>query len=166
MVIIFSLAISAVTIYSQIASGGSYALTQAVVSSGGGQSSGGTFGITGTTGQQAAGTTSAGGPFDVHGGFWQGDLSPTAAGVSISGRVLTPDGSGLRNAIVYLTDRTGSTRMTLTGSFGYYRFDEIEAGQTVILSVHSKQFHFTPQLVNLTDNSADIDIISSEPNRQ
>ena len=31
MVIIFSLAISAVTIYSQIASGGSYALTQAVV---------------------------------------------------------------------------------------------------------------------------------------
>jgi hypothetical protein len=31
-------------------------------------------------------------------------LAPTAASVSVSGRVLTPNGAGLRNAVVSLTD--------------------------------------------------------------
>lgn len=49
--------------------------------------------------------------------------APTAAEVSLSGRVMTADGRGLQNAIVLLTDETGNTRTTLTSSLGYYNFD-------------------------------------------
>nr|HQU81927.1 choice-of-anchor Q domain-containing protein [Pyrinomonadaceae bacterium] len=58
-----------------------------------------------------------------------GALTPTAANVSISGRVLTTEGAGLRNAIVYLTDGNGNTRKAQTGSFGNFMFDGIEAGE-------------------------------------
>ena len=87
-------------------------------------------------------------------------LAPTAAGVSISGRVLTPNGNGLRNAIVQLTDLQGITRTVRTSSFGYYHFDEIEAGQTVVLSVVSKRFTFSQQVINVTDNASDVDFVA------
>ena len=68
----------------------------------------------------------------------------TAAGVQISGRVMTPDGRGLRNARVTMTDQSGITHSVTTSSFGYYEFNNAEAGQTYILSVTSRTFRFTP----------------------
>ncbi len=50
--------------------GGTYQITQVVVSNGGGVSSGGNFGLTGTTNQPFAGTNSTNGQFGVRGGFW------------------------------------------------------------------------------------------------
>ena len=87
-----------------------------------------------------------------------GNLTPTAAGVSIAGRVLTPDGSGLRNAAVVLTDGAGNIRTVTTSAFGYYRFDDVEAGQTVTLDVWSKRFQFEPRLVQLADSLTDLDL--------
>jgi uncharacterized delta-60 repeat protein len=52
-------------------------------------------------------------------------LAPTAASVSISGRVRTSNGRGLLNATVSLTDNEGITRTTRTKSFGYFRFAKI-----------------------------------------
>ena len=75
----------------------------------------------------------------------------TAANVSVSGRVLTDDGSGLRNAVVYLTKANGETVSTRTSSFGYYRFDDLEAGQTLIISVFHKRYQFTPQVVTINE---------------
>jgi hypothetical protein len=80
--------------------------------------------------------------------------APTAASVSISGRVLTAaveNGRGLRNATVYLTKANGETLTRQTSSFGYYRFDDIEAGQTVTISVVAKRYQFSPQVVNVTE---------------
>ena len=77
----------------------------------------------------------------------------TAASVSISGRVLTAggeNGRGLKNATVYLTKANGEIVTRRTSAFGYYRFDDIEAGQTVIISIVSKQYQFAPQVVNVT----------------
>lgn len=72
---------------------------------------------------------------------------PTAAGVSISGRVLTGEGNGLANATVTLTDRLGQTRTARTGSFGYYMFDDLTAGQVYVISIISKRYTYAPRLV-------------------
>src|SRR6266700_7879122 len=73
----------------QIASGGPYSLDQSVIASGGGDATGGSYAIIGTSGQSTAGTFSTAGGYGVRGGFWQGTLFPTAAPVSVRGRVLT-----------------------------------------------------------------------------
>lgn len=83
----------------------------------------------------------------------------TAANVSIGGRVLTAggaNGSGLKNATVYLIKANGETVTRRTSAFGYYRFDDIEAGQTVILSVVSKRHQFQPQIVNVTEELTEL----------
>jgi hypothetical protein len=77
--------------------------------------------------------------------------SPTAAGVSVGGRIFAGKGRGLANATVYLTDSQGNTRLTRTNSFGYYRFDDVAAGQTVIVSVASKRYQFEPRVFNVTE---------------
>lgn len=142
----------------QVASGGSYTLDQAAIASGGGNNStGGTFALDGTTGQPIAGTRSTNSPFAVTGGFWTAaPLAPTAAGVLIGGRVFTPAGRGLRNARVTLTDGSGGTRTVLTGVSGYYRFADVSAGETYIINVVSKRYTFAPQVVNVTEDVADL----------
>ena len=79
-------------------------------------------------------------------------FGPTAASVSVSGRVLTPKGRGLMNAIVVLTDASGDTRTTRTSAFGYYRFEDVAAGQTCIFSVRSKRYKFAPQALGITED--------------
>ena len=72
-------------------------------------------------------------------------LAPTAAMVSVGGQVLTANGNGLSRARVTLTDTNGTTRTAITNSFGYFRFDAIEAGQTYIISAFHKRFQFINQ---------------------
>jgi hypothetical protein len=82
---------------------------------------------------------------------------PTAAGVSICGRVLTAHGgNGLRNAVVRLTKADGETLTRRTNSLGYYSFDDIETGQTVTVSVVSKRYQFAPQIVNVTEDLTEL----------
>jgi len=157
------LIVSAITVAdAQIAGNPPYTLEQSVIASGGGQNSaGGTFTLDGTIGQAAAGTTSTNNPFAVRGGFWTAaPAAPTAASVSIGGRVMVAGKRGLVNATVYLTDQSGETRSTRTSSFGYYRFDDIAAGQTVIITVVSKRYRFAPQVVNVTEDLNELNFFS------
>ncbi len=87
-------------------------------------------------------------------------LGPVAAEASVSGRVATADGRGIRNARVSMTLPNGEVRTVLSSTFGYYRFDEIEVGQTVIINVNSKQFQFNPQIVSVQDNLDDVNFIA------
>ncbi len=98
----------------------------------------------------------------THGrGMWQIPLlAPTAASVSISGRVMTAQGRGLRNAFVTLTDSHGVMRQVMTSIFGTYRFDDVQAGDTYSIGVRSRRFSFQPQVLNVTDNLSDIDFIA------
>ncbi len=86
-------------------------------------------------------------------------FAPTAANVAVSGRVFSPDGSGLRNASVSITDSHGNVRRVTTGSFGYFRFDEIVAGESYVVAVTSKRYVFSPRIVNPTDELTDVDFI-------
>lgn len=129
----------------QIASGGSYSLTQSVIASGGGTSadSSNFFSITGTIGQSITGTSNTS-PFKVGSGFFTGfPLAPTAAGVTIGGRVFDYNGRGIFSAQVTISDTTGIKRFAITNPFGFYRFPDMPAGQTYILSVNSKVFKFS-----------------------
>ena len=77
--------------------------------------------------------------------------APTAASVTISGRV-SAGKRGVARVVVYLTDQNGSNRTALTNQFGYYRFDEVEVGQTYIFNAYSKRYQFTPQVVTINDS--------------
>ncbi|MBP6002586.1 MAG: hypothetical protein KA746_04030 [Pyrinomonadaceae bacterium] len=86
-------------------------------------------------------------------------LAPTAAMVSVTGTVRTSGGMGLSNAIVHMTDSAGIIRTTRTSSFGHYRFDDIEAGQIVVIAVKSKSYQYQPQLVSVNGSLVDIDFV-------
>lgn len=125
--------------------GGPYDLTHNVIATGGGSNStGGVFSISGTAGQPAAGVSSTSFPphFDLHGGFWFQNLAPTSAGVSITGRVTTAAGNGIRGVRLILTVPDGTRRSATTTTFGYYAFDGLPAGNTYVLEISARQFVF------------------------
>jgi len=146
--------------------GGDFTITQSVIAGGGGQNSaGGAFAVDGTIGQSVAGGAIGNTPFTVTSGFWNfSPLAPTAANAGIGGRIITFDGSGIRNVRVTLTAPNGQTRTALTGSFGYYSFEEVPVGETYIISIFSKRFTFSQptQVVTVFDNVADINFIANE----
>jgi len=147
----------------QIASGGSFTLEKSVIATGGGTSSNGTLTVTGTTAQSAAGTTSSVSSFVQQSGFWIPDqMAPTAAEVSVSGRVTTADGAGIRNVVVTLTDSSGASRRAMTGSFGIYRFTNVEVGEVYILTVTAKKYVFTnpTQIVMVNDELTNLDFLA------
>ena len=136
----------------QVAQGGTYTLEQSVIAGGGGTSSGGTFSITGTTGQSAAGASSTGGTFNVKGGFWTpGPFAPTAAGVSISGRVVDIDGSPLANISIRLSNGSEMIRFAQTDQLGEFHIDDVEVGRTYLVFAKGRRFTFTAQVVSVQD---------------
>ena len=136
-----------------------YELRKSVAANGGGDVSGGSYSGTTTVGQPVVGGYIT---FDIsalYTGFWSPGFAPTAAGVSISGRVLASEGVGLGNAAIYLTKQNGETLAARTSGFGFYRFDDVEAGQTVIITVTSRRYVFSPRTLSLQENVADIDFL-------
>ncbi len=87
---------------------------------------------------------------------------PAAAGASVSGRVTTPDGRGMRNATVTIVDRSGFGRTATTSAFGYYVFDNVATGERYVISVASRQYRFASRSIELTDNLTDVDFTGSE----
>ena len=85
-------------------------------------------------------------------------LAPTAA-ATVSGRVLTPEGRGLRNARVSLTDQSGNSRTALTGMFGYFRFEEVAAGETYVVTINSKRYRFEPQVISVMEELTELNFI-------
>ncbi len=84
------------------------------------------------------------------------------AEVSVSGRVLSPEGIGLRNAIVTLTDEQGVQTRVTTSSFGVYEFDNVQTGQTYIVGVSSKRYRFAVRTENISNQLTDLDFVGLE----
>ena len=143
-------------------SGGQFAVTQSVIANGGAESNGGNFGVTATTAQTNVGANLVGGNFGLQGGFWQAALAPSAAQVSVSGRVIAADGQGIRNARVLMTNQAGETQSAITASFGYFCFPEVLVGETYIISVHTKRFNFSngTQILSVMEDVNDIIFIA------
>lgn len=144
-------------------SGGTFVITESVVAGGGGHNaSGGAVSIDGTIGQPAAGNALSNAPFIITSGFWNfSPTGPTAATVSVGGRISTPNGNGIRNVIITLTDISGgATRSALSSSFGFYRIDDVAAGGTYIVTVRSKRYSFAPQVVRVMDDVVDLNFVA------
>ena len=99
--------------------------------------------------------------------FTDGNLSivaPTAAGVSIGGRVVAGSQLGIASVSVELTNARGEKRTALTNPFGYYQFDDVQAGETYVVSAKSKRYSFvtSSQVITVSDEMSGIDFVSIE----
>lgn len=104
----------------------------------------------------AAGTDEAIGIDDIR----VGCAVPTAAEVSIAGRVTTAAGAGIRNARVVVTGNTlVEPRVAQTGSFGYYTVEGLRAGETYVVTINSRRFTFQvpSRAVTLNNSVSDVD---------
>jgi hypothetical protein len=81
----------------------------------------------------------------------------TAAGVGISGRVLTSDGRGVTDVRVSATSTSGVMKMAVTGKGGSFFIDDLDAGQTYVVQVLSRRYSFAPQVVQLNDGLTGIE---------
>ena len=156
---IFLVSIISVSAFAQ--SGGVFVIEKSVIAGGGGTATGGGFTLDGTIGQSVAGVTSTGGAFELGGGFWGIGSTLPAPTFSISGRVSTPSGLGLRNAIVILTDQNGVPVRATTSSFGLYSFQNIAQG-TYFVGVSSKRYRFSTRTVDIQSNLTNFDFVGLE----
>ncbi len=82
----------------------------------------------------------------------------TAAGASLSGRVMSVKGRGVANAKVSITNSAGEVVATArTNGFGYYRILEVESGAAYIVRVESKQYKFDVRTINIAQDLDGID---------
>lgn len=87
-----------------------------------------------------------------------------SANASISGRVMTSNGNGIRNASLTLSGGTLTQPVTIqTGPFGSYIFQNLQVGQTYFLQVSAKRFRFSSpsRLITLQDNLDDMNFIAN-----
>lgn len=156
-------------VFGQIASGGSYTLEKSVAANGGasgnGASTGAGYTLEGTIGQYGVGRANQNAPYKLYPGFWTPvSFAPTAAGVTLGGRVSTADGRGIINVRVALTMPGGETRYAISSSLGYYRFADVPVGEIYILTAYSKRFTFKNaiQVVSLLEEREDVDFITTD----
>ncbi|MEQ1921049.1 MAG: hypothetical protein ABL952_00945 [Pyrinomonadaceae bacterium] len=87
-----------------------------------------------------------------------GNLIPLA---TISGRVLTSGGRGVRNATVTMTDPLNVTRQAITGPFGAYQFANVPTDVQYTFGVTSRRFSFAPQGFRVMNNYGGLNFVSS-----
>ncbi len=92
--------------------------------------------------------------------------TPTAASVTISGRVLSPTGSGIFKARVTLTDFNGVVRTALTNPFGYYRFVNVLVGETYIFEIQDKRYQFLPQMITVSEEIENLNFVANDFSRK
>ena len=132
--------------------------TQTLVGNFGGTNPNGTWSLYIRNQTQTAGVVG-----NVAGGWGIDFLPVIAATASISGRITTAGGNGIRNATVTITGNSlPEPRVSTTGSFGYYTFDGLQTGETYVVTVNSRRYTFsTPsRVISLVDNVADADFIA------
>jgi Zn-dependent metalloprotease len=91
-------------------------------------------------------------------------FAPTAASVSVSGRVMNSAGRGISSVTITLTDSQGNQQSAQTTSFGYYNFSNIEAGETVTITAKARRYKFAQSSIVRTTNESvtDADFVSQD----
>jgi prepilin-type N-terminal cleavage/methylation domain-containing protein len=96
----------------------------------------------------------------VSGGFVPQE--PASNPVRVSGRVLSPDGFGVRNTIVSIRNSAGESRSVFGNALGIYTFDGVEPGETYTVSARSKRFRFLQRTVHVAGNVTELDFVGVE----
>lgn len=88
-------------------------------------------------------------------------LAPTAAAVSISGRVTKSSGRGIALTRVAMTDQSGNVRYALTNPFGYFHFKDVATGETYVFTAKDKRYNFgAAQTLNISDELTNLSFIA------
>ncbi len=90
--------------------------------------------------------------------FVQQALGPTAAPVSITGRVFSQETGMAVNARVVMVDSLGQTRVAITNPFGYFRFTEVPSGAVYTFTVSAKGYQSQSIVRSITDEVTDFEI--------
>lgn len=98
-------------------------------------------------------------------GAFEATVTPTAASVTVGGRVRTADGRGIKNVIVTITFPSGEQHSVVSGALGYYRFSDVPAGESYVFSATAKRYSFSQpsQLRNIAGDDNGIDFIAVAP---
>lgn len=84
--------------------------------------------------------------------------TPTAASVTIGGRVLNASGNGISGARLTMAGTSGTVRTAITNPFGYYSFPDVSAATTVFINISAKQYRFASRVVTINDDISDLDL--------
>jgi CSLREA domain-containing protein len=114
------------------------------------------------TTDQRGETRIAGGTVDS--GAYELQVAPTAASVSVSGKVTTNTGRGIKNVQITMIDANGIARTATSTTFGYYRFNNVVAGETLTITAKARQFRFNQSSIVRTANESinDADFVSEQ----
>ncbi len=93
--------------------------------------------------------------------FTNTQLVPSASNVAVAGQVFDQFGRPLSRVTVSLTDIHGATRSVMTGSLGYYQFNEVESGQVYVISASGGRHTFQSQVISVGDDIFGFDIIAN-----
>lgn len=81
--------------------------------------------------------------------------APSAAPVSVNGRVLTSFGRSISRAAVTAQNlNTGESKIAYTNSFGYYRLEGLTASDLYVVSVSARGYSFSTNSYSLTLNQS------------
>lgn len=100
--------------------------------------------------------------FDINNADFTIVLAPTAASVSVSGRVLSARGSVISGAAVTLIDQNGFTRTARTNTSGYYRFNDLDAGQSYVFTISHKRYKFSSKAITVGENLSELDFFAEK----
>ncbi|MEQ1763370.1 MAG: carboxypeptidase regulatory-like domain-containing protein, partial [Pyrinomonadaceae bacterium] len=84
----------------------------------------------------------------------------TAAGVSVSGRVVDRYGRAIAQVLVKLTSDTGESVVARTNTFGYFRLPDVPAGQTYVLAGEARRYTFQSRLLNVNDEVTGLELVA------
>lgn len=82
-------------------------------------------------------------------------LAPTSANVSVGGRVLS-NGRGVAFATVAATDSEGTTRTALSNHLGFFRIEDVPAGENYVIFVRHKRLQFASRVIFATEDIFDL----------
>jgi hypothetical protein len=85
----------------------------------------------------------------------------TSAPATVAGRVLTSDGRGVGSAVVTLFGEEGEPEITVTNSFGFFRFESVPSGAAYIVSVSANGYSFESQFVVVNDSISDLTFVAA-----
>jgi hypothetical protein len=80
---------------------------------------------------------------------------------TVSGRVTDPNGRGISNAVVFLSDPQGERRRVTTNPLGFFNFQNVDSGPYVV-SVTSKRYRFASRDLAVTGDISDADFVGQE----
>lgn len=82
--------------------------------------------------------------------------------LTISGRITTPAGQGVRNVKVMITSPFGTSASVTTSSFGFYQFENVAPGEVYTISASSKRYRFAPRVLQVLTDLAAVDLTALE----